>query len=58
MPQAAVGTRVIFDDEQVEVWHFTLGASEEIDHGGALRVRRGTRATASHEGVVELKAQR
>jgi hypothetical protein len=58
MPQAAVGTKLIFDDEQVKVWHFTLGPGEEIDHGGALGGWRGTRDTGSHVGLVEPKAQR
>jgi hypothetical protein len=56
MPHAEVGTKLVFDKEQVNVWERTFGPGEEIDahtndpddfvypiEGGTLEVRRGTR---------------
>ncbi len=56
MAEVEVGTRLIFENEQVKVWEFTLAPGEEIAahthdrdyffypiEGGTLEVRRGSR---------------
>ena len=47
MPQAEVGSKLIFENDQVQVCEFTVGPGEDIGahthEGGTLEVPRGTR---------------